>query len=60
MARREPGEERNLDGYGAPSIPWVRVCERFEEDAGISSTHWLATASRRQAACHASVGDLGG
>lgn len=43
MAKKEPGEEQNLDGSGAPPIPWERVRERLEEDAGISPTHWLAT-----------------
>ena len=44
MAKKEPRDERNLDGYGTPTIPWARARERFEEDAGISPTHWLATA----------------
>lgn len=43
MAKKEPVDVRNLDGYGAPTIPWDRARERFEEDAGISPTHWLAT-----------------
>lgn len=43
MAKKEPVEEQNLDGFGAPPIPWTRARERFEEDAGISPTHWLAT-----------------
>ena len=43
MAKKEPVDERNLDGYGAPPIPWDRARERFEEDAGISPTHWLAS-----------------
>jgi hypothetical protein len=43
MAKKEPVDERNLDGYGAPPIPWERARERLEEDAGISPTHWLAT-----------------
>lgn len=43
MAKREPGEEQNSDGYGAPTIPWDRARERFEEYAGISPAHWLAT-----------------
>ena len=43
MAKKEPVDERNLDGYGVPTIPWDRARERFEEDAGISPTHWLAT-----------------
>lgn len=43
MAKQEPVDERNLDGSGAPTIPWERARERFEEDAGISPTHWLAT-----------------
>jgi hypothetical protein len=43
MAKKEPVDERNLDGSGAPPIPWDRARERLEEDAGISPTHWLAT-----------------
>jgi hypothetical protein len=43
MAKKEPVEEQNLDGSGAPPIPWTRARERLEEDAGISPTHWLAT-----------------
>lgn len=43
MAKKELRDERTLDGYGTPTIPWVRARERFEEDAGISPTHWLAT-----------------
>ena len=43
MEKKEPVDERNLDGSGAPPIPWARAHERFEEDAGISPTHWLAT-----------------
>jgi nitroimidazol reductase NimA-like FMN-containing flavoprotein (pyridoxamine 5'-phosphate oxidase superfamily) len=51
MAAKEPTAERNLDGYGAPPIPWTRVRERLEE--GLSQgpgsggparhTCWLAT-----------------
>ncbi len=51
MADKEPVAERNLDGYGAPLIPWTRVLERLE--AGLSQvpgsggparhTCWLAT-----------------
>ncbi|MGI8588801.1 MAG: pyridoxamine 5'-phosphate oxidase family protein [Chloroflexia bacterium] len=51
MAGREPLAEQNLDGYGAPPIPWTRVRERLDE--GISQdpgsggpdrhTCWLAT-----------------
>ena len=43
MAKKEPMDEQKIDGYGAPTIPWDRARERFEEDAGISPTHWLAT-----------------
>jgi len=43
MTKKEPIDERNLDGSGALPIPWTRARERFEEDAGISPTHWLAT-----------------
>ena len=28
---RQPKGERNLDGYGAPVIPWTKVCELLEE-----------------------------
>jgi len=50
-ANREPKAERNLDGYGAPLIPWTKVRERLEQ--GLSQvpgsggpdrhTCWLAT-----------------
>ncbi len=43
MAKKQPVDELNLDGSGAPTIAWERVRERLEEDAGISPTHWLAT-----------------
>jgi hypothetical protein len=43
MAKKEPVDERSLDGSDAPPIPWERTRERLEEDAGISPTHWLAT-----------------
>lgn len=43
MANKEPVAEQNIDGYGAPLIPWTQARERFEEDANISPTHWLAT-----------------
>src|SRR6266852_932588 len=49
--KREPKAERNLDGYGAPPIPWRSVRERLEQ--GLSPapgsggpdrhTCWLAT-----------------
>ena len=29
--KREPQTERNLDGYGAPPIPWTKVRERLEQ-----------------------------
>jgi hypothetical protein len=51
MAIDEPTAERNLDGYGAPPIPWSKVRDRI--DAGINQvpgtggpdrhTAWLAT-----------------
>ncbi|HZO69475.1 MAG TPA: pyridoxamine 5'-phosphate oxidase family protein [Kribbellaceae bacterium] len=51
MAGSEPTEARNLDGYGAPEIPWSKV--RDVLDAGISQgpgsggpsrhTFWLST-----------------
>jgi len=51
MAAKEPMAERNLDGYGAPPIPWTRVRERLEEGltqgpgSGGPARHtcWLAT-----------------
>jgi nitroimidazol reductase NimA-like FMN-containing flavoprotein (pyridoxamine 5'-phosphate oxidase superfamily) len=51
MAAKEPVDERNLDGYGAPSIPWTRVRESLDEgipqgpEAGGPDRHtcWLAT-----------------
>ncbi len=50
-AKREPKAEQNLDGYGAPQIPWPKVRERFEKDlsqdpeSGGPGRHtcWLAT-----------------
>ena len=47
MTKKEPVDERNLDGSGAPTIPWDRARERFGEDTGISPTHWLATVCPR-------------
>jgi Pyridoxamine 5'-phosphate oxidase len=51
MAAKDPVDERNLDGYDAPQIPWSRVRERLDE--GVTQapgtggpdrhTHWLAT-----------------
>jgi nitroimidazol reductase NimA-like FMN-containing flavoprotein (pyridoxamine 5'-phosphate oxidase superfamily) len=51
MARKEPVAERNLDGYGAPVIPWAKV--RDQLDSGLTQapgtggprrhTFWLAT-----------------
>lgn len=51
MAVKEPTTERNLDGYGAPVIPWTKVRDRL--DAWITQapgtggpnrhTCWLAT-----------------
>jgi PPOX class probable F420-dependent enzyme len=48
---KEPKAERNIDGYGAPLIPWTKVRERLEQ--GLSQapgsggpdrhTCWLAT-----------------
>jgi hypothetical protein len=51
MAAKEPMAERNLDGYGAPPIPWTRVRERLDEGltqapgTGGPDRHtcWLAT-----------------
>ena len=51
MAVTEPTAERNLDGYGAPPIPWTKVRERLEEGltqapgSGGPGRHtcWLAT-----------------
>src|SRR5215217_3850607 len=49
--RKEPTAAQNLDGYGAPLMPWTKVRERL--DAGLSQapgtggpdrhTCWLAT-----------------
>jgi uncharacterized protein YndB with AHSA1/START domain len=49
--KREPKTERNLDGYGAPPIPWTKVRERLEQgltqapETGGPNRHtcWLAT-----------------
>jgi nitroimidazol reductase NimA-like FMN-containing flavoprotein (pyridoxamine 5'-phosphate oxidase superfamily) len=51
LASKRPTAERNLDGYGAPPIPWTRVRERL--DQGVTQapgtggpgrhTSWLAT-----------------
>jgi len=51
VTNKEPVAERNLDGYGAPPIPWTKVRERL--DQGLSQapgtggpdryTCWLAT-----------------
>ena len=30
MAKKDPVDEQNIDGYGAPTIPWGRARERFE------------------------------
>jgi Pyridoxamine 5'-phosphate oxidase len=51
MAGNGPVDERNLDGYGAPMIPWARVRERLEQgftqapETGGPNRHtaWLAT-----------------
>lgn len=51
MARTEPAAQRNLDGYGAPLIPWPRVRDRlaqgFTQPPGTGGprrhTFWLAT-----------------
>jgi hypothetical protein len=51
MAGSEPVSDRNLDGYGAPMIPWARVRERLEQgftqapETGGPNRHtaWLAT-----------------
>lgn len=50
-ASREPRTEKNLDGYGAPPIPWTKVRDRL--DQGLTQapgeggpdrhTCWLAT-----------------
>lgn len=48
---KQPLSEKNLDGYGAPIIPWSRVRERLEEgftqapETGGPGRHtsWLAT-----------------
>jgi nitroimidazol reductase NimA-like FMN-containing flavoprotein (pyridoxamine 5'-phosphate oxidase superfamily) len=54
MTVTEPTAERNLDGYGAPPIPWTTVRERLEEGltqapgSGGPGRHtcWLATVRR--------------
>jgi hypothetical protein len=51
MTPKDPVVERNLDGYGAPMIPWSRVRERLDEgftqapETGGPNRHtaWLAT-----------------
>lgn len=51
MAANEPRSEKNLDGYGAPIIPWSKVRARLEQGltqspgAGGPNRHttWLAT-----------------
>ena len=51
MAAKQPVAERNLDGYGAPPIPWAKVRDRLERglsqapDTGGPNRHtcWLAT-----------------
>jgi hypothetical protein len=48
---KEPAAERNLDGYGAPPIPWAKVRSRLEQGltqapgTGGTDRHtcWLAT-----------------
>ena len=47
MAKKEPVDEQNIDGYGAPIIPWERARERFEEDAGISPTRLSSNRASR-------------
>ena len=50
-AHREPTSERNLDRYGAPAIPWEKVCDvlsrRIPQEPGSGGpdrhTCWLAT-----------------
>lgn len=50
-AKNEPKNEQNLDGYGAPLIPWTKVRERLEqgftqapgEGGPDRHTCWLAT-----------------
>ncbi len=50
-ANREPTSERNLDGYGAPTIPWEKVRDvlnrRIPQEPGSGGpdrhTCWLAT-----------------
>jgi len=49
--QREPTSEQNLDGYGAPTIPWEKVrdvlTQRIPQEPGSGSlnrhTWWLAT-----------------
>jgi hypothetical protein len=51
MAVKEPVAEQNLDGYGAPIIPWAKVEQRLDQgitqapETGGPARHscWLAT-----------------
>ncbi|WP_119066338.1 pyridoxamine 5'-phosphate oxidase family protein [Aggregatilinea lenta] len=51
MVQQEPVTVKNIDGYGAPTIPWDRVRQRLNEGINQSPesggpdrhTHWLAT-----------------
>jgi nitroimidazol reductase NimA-like FMN-containing flavoprotein (pyridoxamine 5'-phosphate oxidase superfamily) len=53
MTPPEPVDTKNLDGYGAPLIPWEKAQRRIEEtfplqgagESGTAHTHWLATTS---------------
>jgi hypothetical protein len=45
MATRAPADVKNLDGYGAPVIPWERARTRLEQTEGMEHRYWLTTAS---------------
>jgi nitroimidazol reductase NimA-like FMN-containing flavoprotein (pyridoxamine 5'-phosphate oxidase superfamily) len=45
MATRDPVDVKNIDGYGAPVIPWERARTALEQTEGMEHRYWLATAS---------------
>ena len=67
--KSEPEAEHNLDGYGAPLIPWTKIRERLERGftqvpgSGGPDRHtcWLATVHPDgKPACHAAGSQLHG
>jgi hypothetical protein len=40
MAVKKPVAEQNLDGYGAPPIPWTRVRERLDQGSPRPREGW--------------------